>query len=186
VQEIDKNVPDKEDEKKIQELPEYMKLCAELTLSSTVNESEIGAKVFHLITGTAVFGVCLAELKDSFFVAMPCQLVSDAGKVEGKPFTKAKVIRLIRSSIAFVSIPESDHKYYYYRWLRKQFNSLPSFFSEARRDIVEQVVYNYENRDANRAKQNEDQLEDIPEVEDDSAEGSPDSFWSPYQSTEFH
>lgn len=184
MQDTDNKVPTQEDENE-KALPEYMKLCAELSLNMALGESELRERVFHLITGTAVFGICIGELEDSFLVALPTQLVSESDKIDGKPFSKGKIIRLIRSSIAFISIPEPEHRYYYFRWLKRQFTTLPSFFTQDRRDIVNDFVYAYDNRNTNKVEQ-KDQKTEVPKVEDESAKGSSDSFWSSYQSTEFH
>lgn len=187
VQEDTNNVPILENEKEEFDIPEYVRMCADLSVDIASREDQIEARVFHLITGTAIFGVCVGEIKDSFLVAVPAQLVSENGKVDGKPFTKGRVIRLIRSSIAFVSIPEPDHRYYYYKWLKKQFTSLPSFFSQERRDIVDKFVYAYEHRsDQTQKEQTEDSEQEGLALEEDSAKGSPESFWYPYKSTEFH
>lgn len=185
VQEDTNNVPILENEKEEFDIPEYVRICADLSVDIASREDQIEARVFHLITGTAIFGVCVGEIKDSFLVAVPAQLVSENGKVDGKPFTKGRVIRLIRSSIAFVSIPEPDHRYYYYKWLKKQFTSLPSFFSKERKQIIDDFVYNYENR-SKQIEQNEESDFDGPELEEGGSKGSPESFWSPYKSTEFH
>jgi hypothetical protein len=180
------NVPIVKNEKEEFEIPEYVKMCAELSVDVASREGEIEAKVFHLITGTAIFGICVGEIRDSFLVAMPAQLVSENGKIDGKAFTKGRIIRLIRSSIAFVSIPEPDHRYYYYKWLKKQYTSLPSFFSKSRCDIVDKFVYAYENRSSKNTEEHNEEPEDGFELEADDSSGSPDSFWSIYRSTEFH
>jgi hypothetical protein len=185
VQETKNNVPVKENDAE-DTLPEHIKLCAELSLSISLGDNEIKDRVFHLLGGTAVFGVCIGELDDSFLVAASCQLVSENGKVDGKPFSRSKIIRLMRTSVTFITIPESEHRYYFYKWLKKQFTNLPSFFSQDRRDIVENFVYAYENRNTHKVEQNDDQISDEPELQEDNTKGSDDSFWSPYTSMEFH
>jgi hypothetical protein len=187
VQEIDHNVPEEENESKEQKLPEYMKVCAELSLNMNLTDGEIRDRCFHMLGGGSVFGVCIAELNDSFLVASAAQLVNENGIIDGRPFSRSKVIRLMRNGIGFISIPDPDHRYFYYRWLKKQYTGLPSFFSEDRRDIIDQFVYNYENRDTTIVKQDEDQMSnEKPFVESDNVKVSADSFWSPYTSTEFH
>lgn len=187
VQDIKDNAPVQESEVDGDKVPEHIKLCAELSLSMSLNEGVLKDRVFHLLGGTAVFGICLGELDDSFLVASSCQLVSDNGKVDGKPFARGKVIRLMRGSVAFITIPENDHRYLYYKWLKKQFATLPSFFSQDRRDIVNDFVYAYDNRNTTKqVEQNEDQNSGEPSVDGSDAKGDSDSFWSPYISMEFH
>lgn len=166
-------------------IPEHVRLVAELSLSVS-EPGQIKARVFHLLGGSAVFGMILGEIDDSFMVGLPCQLVSENGKVNGKPFARGKVIRLVRNSVSFVTIPDGEHKAYYFKWLQKQFVNLPSFFSQERRDIVNDFVYAYDNRNNVKVEQVEDSESDALEPEENNALGSGDNFWSPYQSTEFH
>lgn len=169
-------------------LPEYLKVAAELSLSISLSDDEVRDRVFHLINGTVVFGICIAELPDSFLIASPSQLISEDGRIDGKAFSSAKIIRLIRSGVAFMAIPTTEHRYYYYRWLKQQFTTLPDFFSQDRRDIISEFVYAYENRSqSKKSEQTEDQAnKSTPEVEADFSKGSADSFWSPFLSKEFH
>jgi hypothetical protein len=185
VQEIIKNVPTIENDNNEQEVPEYLRICAGLSLNMTMAEDEVRDRAFHMLTGSVVFGMLVAELTDSFLIAASCILISENGKVDGKPFARAKILRMMKTSVAFISAPEPEHKNYYYKWLKKQYTSLPSFFSQGRRDIIDNFVYNYENR-SKPIEQNEDQIEEAPELAEESTKGSADSFWSPYSSTEFH
>jgi hypothetical protein len=185
VQENNIDVPTEENEVTDYEIPEYVRLCAELSVDIVLTDERADARIFHLASGSAIFALCIGDIKDSFLVAMPAQLVSENGKVDGKPFTKGKVIRIFKSSLAFVSIPEAEVRNYYYKWLKKNYDSLPSFFSQERRDSIENFVYAFENRSKQAEEQHEDQ-NDGYRLEDGDTGGSPDSFWSPYTSREFH
>ena len=168
-------------------LTEYMKTCVELSVNMTLQPGELRDRCFHLIGGGAVFGICIGELPDSFLVSSSCQLVSDAGKIDGKPFSRAKIIRLIRSAVAFISIPDAEYRYLYYRWLKKQFTDQSDFFDQERRDIIEKFVYAYENRDAKKAEQSENDGTGLDQESKKEGFGESDrSFWSIYRTNSFH
>ena len=85
--------------------PEYLQQCAELSINPPLRKDEIRARCFHLVGGTVIFGVCIAELPDSFLVSSPAVLTSTEGEVEGKAIGSSNIIRLIKSGVSFVSIP---------------------------------------------------------------------------------
>lgn len=186
MQEIDKNAPVQESEVDDEHIPEYMKTCIQLSINESLGEKEVRDRCFHLLSGGAIFGICIGELPDSFLVSSSCQLVSESGKIDGKPFARAKVIRLFRNSIAFISIPDKEHRYYYFKWLKKQFADHSEFFNKERRDIIEKYVYAYENSKT-KVEQSDVPEDDVQDVEEESASMiGPNSFWSIHNSTEFH
>lgn len=186
MQEIDKDTPVQEGELETKDIPEYVKSCVQLSLSGSIAENEVRDRCFHLLSGGAIFGICLGELDDSFLVSYSCQLVSESGKVDGRPFARAKVIRLFRTAIGFISIPDKEHRYHYFRWLKKQFHIQPEFFNKERRDIIEKYVYAYENSKT-KVEQTNVPVDSVRDDGDGSASLiGPDSFWSIHNSTEFH
>lgn len=182
MQENETNVPVENED--ISVVPDYMKTCIELSLNMALKEGELRDRCFHLLSGGVVFGICIGELPDSFLVFGSARLISESGKIDGKPFSK-KIIRLIRTAVAFISIPDPEHRYYYFRWLKKQFGS-SDFFDKDRRDIIEKYVYAYENSKTKVEQSAAPEDDDMPVEGESASPGGPDSFWAPYESTEFH
>lgn len=186
MQEIENNVPVEENEDELKIVPEYMKTCIQLSVNTELEENEVRDRCFHLLSGGAIFGMLIGELSDSFLVSNSCQLVSESGKVSGKPFARSKIIRLFRNSIAFISVPDKEHRYYYFNWLKKQFEGQEEFFNKDRRDIIEKYVYAYANSKPKVSQTAAPEDDELPVEEKSASPGSPDSFWSPFTSTEFH
>lgn len=175
----DSDIPEKEKK----ELPQWVKRCAELSMGTSLSDDQIRDRAFHLIGGSVMFGICITELSDSFLVGMPAVLVADGNKIEGREFSASNIIRLMRSSVIYMNIPENPYKAHYYRFLTSRFEELPDFFEEDRRDIVKNFVHNYDNRSKEPQVEG---FEEIDIIDHENAGVSPDSFWSSHNSKEIH
>jgi hypothetical protein len=165
------------------ELPQWVKRCAELSMGTASSGDQIRDRAFHLIGGTVMFGICMAELEDSFLVGLPAVLVADGNTVEGREFSASNIIRLMRSSIIYMNIPENPYKMYYFKFLMKNFDEIPDFFEKDRRDIITNFVHNYESRPK---EPDVEGFEEIDIIDHENAGASPDSFWSSHNSKEIH
>lgn len=160
------------------EPPKYLRQCADLAINMPLGPEELRARCFHLIGGTVIFGLCIAELPDSYLAATPSVLTSSNGDVEGKGIGASEVIRLKKSGISFVSLPTDEHKYYYYRWLKRRHKYECDIFTQERREIIDKFLYTYENRNST-SKSSQDKNTSVDKEVQAKSGANSDSFWIP-------
>lgn len=115
-----------------EDLPTFIKDMNGLVLAEPLAEDDVGDRCFSLLGGRVIFGIVLGELVDSFLVALASTLVNNGKEVEGKLITATPVIRLFKSGVAFVSTPELEHRYLYYRHISGLTERMPGFFNPER------------------------------------------------------
>ncbi|MNK09940.1 hypothetical protein D3C87_279490 [compost metagenome] len=156
--------------------PDYLRQCADLAVNLPLAKDEIRARCFHLIGGSVIFGICIAELPDSYLVSTPAVLTSNNGDVDAKAVGASNVVRLAKAGTSFISLPADDHKFYYYRWLERTHKFECDIFTQERCAVIKQFLYNYKNR--GQSVSSEFEPERKAETEDRSKSGAKsDSFW---------
>lgn len=159
-------------------IPEFLKDMSSLVTVDPIPADEIGDRCFSLLGGRVVFGILLAELPDSFLVALASSLVSDGNTVEGKLLTASPVIRLFKNGVAFMSTPEPEHRYYYYRHINQLRDKMPGFFNPTRVEKIEATIALWADKDRSGRLNSSSGSTGRDEV-------NPDLF-SPYVSTTRH
>ena len=87
-----------------------------------------------------IFVLVLKELEDSFLVLLASTLTSDGSYVDGKLLTERPMMRLFKSNITFMSDPEPDHRFYYFRHLAKYIDKVPEFFTPERKAFLDHIL----------------------------------------------
>lgn len=162
----------------IAELPSYIRDMGCLVRSEPIARDDVGDRCFSLLGGRVIFGLLLGEFHDSFLVALASSLVSDGRDIEGKLMTASPVIRLFKNGVAFMSVPEPEHRYYYYRHISRLTGMMPGFFNAERTAKIEKTISDWNERmKLNRFNSPSDSAQE--------EEGSPVLF-APYDSTTRH
>jgi hypothetical protein len=132
------------------DLPFFIRDLKSLTNLDTMPEFEVGDRCYSLLGGRVVFGIQLGELLDSFLVALPTTLHSEDGGVtiNGKLLTASPVIRLMKSGVAFITIPEFEHQYHFFRFIQPLEDLLPGYFNPARKTIMAKAIELYTGKAA--------------------------------------
>lgn len=139
---------------------------------------DVGDRCFSLLGGRVIFGLLVGEVHDSFLVALASTLISNDGRIEGKLLTASPVIRLFKNGVAFMSTPELEHRYLYYRHITQLTGSLPEFFNSERMAKIESLV---------AAGSPEEQLNRSTSPSDSATgEDANPGLFSPYYSTTRH
>lgn len=156
--------------------PDYLRQCAALAINMPLAKDEIRARCFHLIGGSVIFGMCVAELPDSYLIAIPAVLTSNNGEVDGKSVGASNIIKLMKAGTSFMSLPTDEYKFYYFRWIERTHKFECDIFTQERRAVIKQFLYNYKNR--NQPVDSEIRKDKVVETEDRYKSGAKsDSFW---------
>lgn len=119
---------------------EFIDHLSRLVDDQAIAEDDVGDRCFSLLGGKVIFGILLAELPDSFLVALASSLVSDGKEISGKLLTASPVMRLFKYGIAFMTTPELEHKFYYYRHISQLAWKMPGFFNPERMAEIEKTI----------------------------------------------
>jgi hypothetical protein len=127
------------------DVPLFIRDLKSLTNLDTMPEFEIGDRCYSLLGGRVVFGIQLGELPDSFLVALPATLHSEDGgeTINGKLLTASPVIRLMKNGVAFMTIPEIEHQYHYFKFIQPLEGLLPGYFNETRKALMKEAIELY-------------------------------------------
>jgi hypothetical protein len=121
-------------------LPEIKGLIGNQEPTVCIEPDEVGDRCFSLLGGRVIFGLLIGEIEDSFLVALASSLVSTDGIIDGKLLTTSPVIRLFKNGVAFMSIPESEHRVLYYKHILRLTEYLPEFFTPERFAKIEETI----------------------------------------------
>lgn len=135
--------------------PAYLETMFKLVSANPTKSNDMADRFFSLNTGKVIFGLCFAELSDSFLVALPTILHNEQGAIDGKFITTNPIIRLMKNGISFMGMPEYEHKYYFYRFLIEHLDMIPDFFNPDRIKFMIDVMEGWE-----RSKKNGKTAED--------------------------
>lgn len=135
------------DSSESQETPLFLRDMKALIEQTPISSDDVGERCFSLLGGRVVFGLLFAELSDSFLVGLASTLVSDGHEIDGKLLTASPVIRLLKSGVAFVSIPELEHQYYYFRHIRRLTGTLPGYFTPVRLQKIGEAISMWKERE---------------------------------------
>jgi hypothetical protein len=135
------------------DVPLFIRDLKSLTNLDTMPEFEVGDRCYSLLGGRVVFGLQLGELPDSFLVALPATLHSEDGgeTINGKLLTASPVIRLMKNGVAFMTIPEVEHQYHYFKFIRPLEELLPGYFNQARSTLMDKAIELYTGKPASPA-----------------------------------
>lgn len=130
------------------DMPLFIRDLKSLTVTEVASEFEIGERCYSLLGGRVVFGIQLGELTDSFLVALPSTLHSEDGgeTINGKLLTASPVIRLMKNGVAFVTMPEVEHQYHYFKFIQPLQDILPGYFNEARQTLIKEAIELYNGK----------------------------------------
>jgi hypothetical protein len=172
----------------VKEYPAYVKAMLSLVEK---NPDRVGRnpivedRCFMMTSGRAIFGFCLAELSDSFLVGLASTLQSEDGTIDGKMITSNPVLRIFKSSVNFVAIPEFEHKYYFYRYALDHTEFMEEYFTDERIEYMLGVINRWEST-PKKGKTAEQEAKESYEEEDGPELFKMDRKFSLYDSKTRH
>ena len=152
--------------------------------SSPSDPDSIGERCFSLTTGRAVFGVCVAELTDSFLVAMPAILQNDGTSIVGKSLVTEPMIRIYKGNIVYSSLVQPAHRYHYYEYLEEFKDMFPGLITSEWQKIITRVLRLGDGIDLSSATGQTSSAPQDPE--EDEGEDGLFSRYQEYQPTTRH
>lgn len=115
--------------------------CNELSKTEYSNDDKIDIRCFYLQDGKVFFGVLFSENADSFLVGAVARLgLMEDKSIQAHSITSQAVIRLMKSSVIFVTSPDG-YKYHYYKYLLEDgVGLLPDYMTDERISYLESEV----------------------------------------------
>lgn len=92
-------------------------------------------RCFYLVDGKVVFGVAILETEDSFLVGAPARMVrpSPDSDIEVDPLYDSSVIRVLKASVALVTVVSHKFRFLYLDYLSEAGSKLlPDYMTEER------------------------------------------------------
>lgn len=168
-------------------LPDYIGDMARLCRMEPLSHDDVGDRCFYMNSGKVIFAILVGELADSFLVTLPSTLISTGKEVVGKLVTSAPTIRLMKSSIAFVSMPEPEHKHLYYKHIITLVHMVPGFFNDERAEVIKEVISKEIPREKMEQLAAPGRSAQPQEGDDEDEDEGPDRRWaSSFMSTTRH
>jgi hypothetical protein len=126
----------------------YRALGEELVKKSPVGTERVGDRQFNLVNGRTIFGVVFEETDDAFLILRPTMLTSETedGPIDGKLIVHGPMIRLMKTSVVLITIPDAYHRYHYYKFLLKIKNKSQQLFSEEVLSAILESVEEFESK----------------------------------------
>lgn len=139
---------------KTMSVPKVTELETKRALKIEKEAEQLTDQCFFLGTGRVVFGMVIKEDKDSFHVGVASLLVKEdeKGDIHGKLITSSPIVRIFKNGLSIVSNLEPDHKYYYYKYALKMASMLPSYFTKARKEKMQEYISKWEKSDSKTTK----------------------------------
>ena len=169
------------------EVPLFIRDMKSLVNLDGIPDTEVGERCYSLLGGRVIFGIQLAEMIDSFLVALPSTLHSEDGgtTIDGKLLTASPVIRLMKNGVAFVTIPELEHQYHYFKFIKSLMGLLPGYFNETRTSNINESIETWEGKSPSR-KRGSKELKAGPDPTEDEVDDPLVSMKVPYSRTTRH
>jgi hypothetical protein len=115
-------------------LPLHMKQIVELS-DNFQSDKYPKCRCFYLVDGKVVFGVAILETEDSFLVGAPARMVRPTpdSDIEVDPLYDSSVIRVLKASVALVTVVSHKFRFLYLDYLSEAGSKLlPDYMTEER------------------------------------------------------
>jgi hypothetical protein len=124
-------------------LPLHVRQCLALTDNSIQEYPNV--RCFYAIDGKVFQGILLAETDDSFLVGASVKLLlTETKTVTIEPVSSSGVIRVLKSSLNYVTQSSGKSKYYYYQYLFQHGNDyLPDYLTKEVMDEITDFINNF-------------------------------------------
>ena len=111
----------------------WLQRVSSLTNSADIPLSlrDISSRCFALSNGRVVFGLSVAEISDSYLVALPAVLVDNNGVIRGTSLVSEPLVRIFKSNLLFVSGCSAKHLPAYSLYLYEKRNIVQGLLPES-------------------------------------------------------
>lgn len=124
------------------EVSNHVELCNQLTGDTPTDNTAIPeTRCFYAPDGSIIMGILLSETEDSFLVGASAKMMMTVDRrVSSEPITAQPVLRLLKSSVRYVVMPQELTAYHYYSFLETfGYKNLPEYFTEERRQYISSI-----------------------------------------------
>jgi hypothetical protein len=139
----------------LESVPKFIAEAMLLAGKGTFDPAGPGLRERCFITQDAsLFGCLIDELFDSFLVALPSVISvdSESGKSSGRLVPECRVLRLMKSQVESVVIPNSQQQYFYMKHLSTLFDWMPDFFNEEKIEYIKYWMNHFETYHPEKTK----------------------------------
>src|ERR1700739_3406946 len=145
-----------DEEKPLESVPKLIAEAMLLAGKGQFDPTGPGLRERCFVTEDAtIFGCLIDELFDSFLVALPSIILVDSkGSPSGRLVPECRVLRIMKSRVESVLIPNSQQQYFYMKHLSTLFEWMPDFFNEEKIGYIQYWMDQFEKLAPSNARVN--------------------------------